>query len=73
MCNKVKRHVFSRRADPDLLENIDEAVDAFEQNAVAERGRLRILPPKLVRFSFPYRFLMNRIIDPYGGPREVPR
>jgi phosphatidylserine/phosphatidylglycerophosphate/cardiolipin synthase-like enzyme len=60
-------------ADPALLEDIDEAIDAFEQNAVAERGRLRMSPPQLVRFGFPYRFIMNTFIDPYGGPREIPR
>ena len=57
--------------EPDMLINTDEAIDAFEQNAIKEDGRLRVLSPKLVSFGFPYRIIMNRFIDPYGGPKKV--
>jgi len=59
--------------DPATLDDVDSAIDAFGRNATNEDGRLRVLPPELVSHSFPYRFFMNKIIDPYGGPHEVPR
>ncbi len=59
------------RADPQELDDINDAIDAFADSASTESGRLRLLPPKLVRFPFPYRVIMNKIIDPYGGPRKI--
>ena len=59
-------------ADPRDLDEIDVAIAAFERCAVDETGRLRLLPPKLVRFPFPYRWIMNGIIDPYAGPMKIP-
>jgi phosphatidylserine/phosphatidylglycerophosphate/cardiolipin synthase-like enzyme len=60
-------------ADPRELDDITDAIDAFESSARNESGRLRMLPPNLVRFPFPYRWIMNGIIDPYGGPNKIPQ
>jgi phosphatidylserine/phosphatidylglycerophosphate/cardiolipin synthase-like enzyme len=54
--------------DPDALLDVDGAIDAIFQSAKVEEGRLRIAPDRLAKGRFPYRLIMNRVIDPYAGP-----
>ncbi len=52
------------------LINPRDAVSEYRENAASEKGRLRILPSKRFKPEFPYRFLFNRIVDPYSGPER---
>lgn len=47
-----------------------DAVGLMQETAVSGKGRLKSYPTKRYRFEFPYRFFMNRIVDPYLGPER---
>lgn len=53
---------------PDSLLDPRMGVEQWHDNAASESGRLRLLSSKRPRVEFPYRFLFNKIIDPYSGP-----
>jgi hypothetical protein len=42
----------------------------FEENAAAGQGRLIAYPCQRFKREFPYRLLMNHVIDPYAGPER---
>jgi len=54
----------------DSLLDPREAVGLFAVEVVGGNGRLAPYPVTRYRFEFPYRLLMNRIIDPYSGPER---
>ena len=56
--------------DPDALLDPREAAGSFEENAAGGQGRLIAYPTQRFKREFPYRFLMNRLIDPYAGPER---
>lgn len=55
---------------PDSLINPRDAVGDFRDTAASGKGRLRLLPAKRFKPEFPYRFMFNRIVDPYSGPER---
>ena len=54
----------------DVLLDPREAAGLFEENAALGKGRLIAYPTQRFKREFPYRFLMNRLIDPYAGPKR---
>ena len=44
------------------------AAGLFQENAAGGQGRLVACPCQCFKREYPYRFLMNRIINPYTGP-----
>jgi phosphatidylserine/phosphatidylglycerophosphate/cardiolipin synthase-like enzyme len=54
--------------DPETIVDPKEAVSEFYQSAVDEVGRVRFFPKQAMSVHIPYRFIMNKIIDPYHGP-----
>ena len=55
---------------PDSLHDPREAVTLFQEEAASDNGRLVLYPTKRFRREFPYRWIMNSIIDPYLGPER---
>jgi phosphatidylserine/phosphatidylglycerophosphate/cardiolipin synthase-like enzyme len=55
---------------PDALLDPREAAGLYQENAVGGQGRLIAYPCQRFKREFPYRLLMNRIIDPYAGPKR---
>jgi phosphatidylserine/phosphatidylglycerophosphate/cardiolipin synthase-like enzyme len=56
---------------PETVLDPREGAAAFHQIALLAKGRLRLVPHTRMRPEFPYRFLMNKIIDPYSGPERA--
>ena len=52
------------------LLDMRDAVGLMQETAVSGQTRLKTYPVKRYRFEFPYRFFMNRIVDPYLGPER---
>ena len=55
---------------PDSVLDPSLGVEMWHTNAATESGRLLLQSSKRPRIEFPYRFLFNRIIDPYSGPER---
>ena len=47
-----------------------EAVGLFHEEAASANGRLVLYPTKRFKREIPYRWIMNRLIDPYAGPKR---
>lgn len=60
--------------DPQSVLDPRAGVQKWQEAGARSGGRLRPLSYRRPRFSFPYRYLFNRVVDPYSGPaREAPR
>lgn len=55
---------------PDGLHDPREAVDLFKEKAASGNGRLVLYPTNRFKREFPYRWIMNKVIDPYLGPER---
>ena len=54
--------------NPNSLVDPKKAVTKFNKSAVNKTGRVRFFPKKAMSPHVPYRFIMNKIVDPYHGP-----
>ena len=55
---------------PESLMDSRLGVEQWYDNATAGKGRLRLFQSKRPRIEFPYRFLFNKLVDPYNGPER---
>jgi phosphatidylserine/phosphatidylglycerophosphate/cardiolipin synthase-like enzyme len=55
---------------PDSILDPREAVGLFHEEAASGNGRLLNYPTKRFKREIPYRWIMNRLIDPYAGPER---
>ncbi len=54
---------------PESIVDPKAAVAQFDDFAAHQLGKLHYFPNRLMSFKFPYHFIMNKIIDPYQGPK----
>lgn len=57
-------------ADTGSLNDPRAAVGLFQEEMQQGSGRLVAYPTKRFKREFPYRWIMNRLIDPYSGPER---
>lgn len=55
---------------PDSIIDAWDAVGLLQETAAAGHGRLHLYPTQRYHFEFPYRPIMNWVIDPYKGPER---
>ena len=53
---------------PESLLDSRLGVEQWHDNAAAGQGRLHLFHSKRPRIEVPYRFLFNKLVDPYNGP-----
>ncbi|MFN2185801.1 MAG: phospholipase D-like domain-containing protein [Anaerolineae bacterium] len=57
---------------PDRVRDPQAGVHEWQETTARQTGRLRPLSNRRPIFRFPYRYLFNRVLDPYSGPPRVP-
>jgi phosphatidylserine/phosphatidylglycerophosphate/cardiolipin synthase-like enzyme len=53
---------------PDSLLDSSLGVEQWHDNAAEGKGRLHLFKSVRPKIEFPYRFLFNKLVDPYNGP-----
>jgi hypothetical protein len=53
---------------PDSLVDSRLGVEQWHDNAAEGKGRLHLYQSARPKVEFPYRFLFNKLVDPYNGP-----